>query len=141
MDHVLAVGEVQRLGDGQQQADRLPPGNRSLLDAALERPAGQVFHHQVGTFLIFAEIGHFDDMGMRQPRQGFRLALEAFERALQDFRGKALRADDFHRYVRLEAGVVGFVDGRHPALAELFEDVVASEGLVEEVGHFIDLLS
>jgi hypothetical protein len=40
-------------------------------------------------------------------------------------------------HFRLEVGVVGLVDDGHAALAELLEDVVATEGVTDEVCHTV----
>lgn len=126
MQDVVLVGVIE--GDGDEQAQGIGPwhGLAQVFEFLLQRAAGEVGHDQVGRAFVLAVVNDGDDVGTPQARQGFGLALEALEDALQVGGGEAVSAQDFDGDVAFEAGVVGLIDGRHPALAELFQNVVAS---------------
>jgi hypothetical protein len=114
----------------------LPVQPSALLEQLLQVASRQVGHHQVWSVLVLAKIHHLDDVGMGQPRQRLGLALETLERPRKHLRRELLRADHLDRHIAFYAGIEGFVNSCHPALAELLEDVIASEGLTNEIGHF-----
>ncbi len=103
--------------------------HRLAVQFLLQRPARQIGHDQPGLLLVLAVIQHLDDVGMRQAGERLGFAFEADQGALQDVGSQVFRADDLDRHVRLQAGVVGFIDGRHAPFAELLKDVIASNGL------------
>jgi hypothetical protein len=43
--------------------------------------------------------------------------------------------DDFYRHIALEAGVAGLIKYRHPAFAELFQNMAAPDMLADEIRH------
>jgi hypothetical protein len=63
----------------------------------------------------------------------FGFALEAFEDTLDLSGGEILTADDLQSHVTLEASVEGFVDRRHAALTELFENAITTEGCADQL--------
>ena len=76
VDDPLAVREgqpAQRLPDDVQ---RPPERQRALLDQVPQRLALQELHHQKGHAAVDPEVGHRNDVGVRQRRQRLGLALE-----------------------------------------------------------------
>lgn len=66
-------------------------------------------------------------LGMGAFGQGPGLTLEAFEGAFDPALGQILGADDLDGHSDLEMGIVGLAVSRRTALAELFEDLIATQ--------------
>lgn len=80
-----------------------------------------VFHHQIVNAPYFAGIEGLHDVGMLQLADGFHLAAEPRHRL-----GivHSLGREQLHRHNAVEHRMRGFVNGAHPALADLFEQVI-----------------
>ena len=66
---------------------------------------------------------------MRELGQRLGLALEALQHTLQHERAEDLPPDDLDGDLAFQARILGLVDQRHPAFAQLLKDAVASDGL------------
>jgi hypothetical protein len=81
MDDALVVRELQRLADLRHDGQRLFRGQfPGALHLAQICPIDK-FHQQIMQRSHFAEVMHGHDIGMIQPRQSPRLAIETFGKA------------------------------------------------------------
>ena len=97
-----------------------------------ERSTWEIFHDKIRHAIVFTVVDHPHNIGMTQPSQGLGFTLEAFEKLF----GVLLAGEDnFDGDIAFQAGVIGFIYSRHATLAELLEDVVASEGVANEIRH------
>jgi hypothetical protein len=123
VDDPVPVCETERLEHLERVRDRLADGERtSGEDELLQAPALDDFHGDVVRPLGLTAVVDRDDVGMREPRRGLCLAAEPLDEELvvrvtvvQDLDGDAAP----------ELLVLGQIDVRHAARAELPEDAVA----------------
>ncbi len=131
VNHVAAVRVLQRRRHLRSDLDGLVHG-QLLLDRNLvaQRLALDVRHHVVEEALRFARIVERQDVRVLQVGGDLDLVEEAL--GAQD--GGELRAQHFDRDLAVVLHVMGEVDGRHAAGAELALDRVAvGEGTAEAV--------
>ena len=131
MDDALLVGEFQCAGNRREEPGCLRPGD-GCSDALFQRPRGDVIHHQVGNPILVAVVIDVNDVGMSQLCQGERFAFESLQKLVIVH---ALGADHLERHRPLQPRIEGFVDDRHAALAKLLDDVVAPQGLTDQIWH------
>jgi len=84
---------------------------------------------------MFAIIGDGDDVGVRELGGFLGLNGKTFEGFLGVLGGQLFLADELDGNVTFKTSVEGFIHRRHPALAELFSDVIPSDGLTDEIRH------
>ena len=83
-----------------------------------------------------AGIVNSDNIWMVELGQGFGFAFKPGQSLFFEPIYELVSANYFNCDISLYRGIVGFVDGRHSTLAELLEDVVASQGLASQIRHF-----
>jgi len=136
VDHPLPMGVAERHGDRARDPDRLPHGQLALPVEALPQA------------LPIDEGHHVEEEALRLPRveqrQDVRVLevggrLDLGQKALGAHHGGQLRLQDLERHLALVLEVVSQVNGGHPALADLADDLVAAlQGGVQAgdgVGH------
>jgi hypothetical protein len=117
MDDPLLMGPLQRAPDLDRVRHRLDDRQRAhALDALLQRLALDVLEDDEGVVVVGAEVDHRDDVRMRQPRDGARLATEALELVGV---ARDLAVHQLDRDPALERLVERAIDGRHAARADL----------------------
>ncbi len=78
VDHPLAMGIVQAVGDLVQEVHASVEGNGLIpFDAPTQMLAGHVLFHQVGFSVTGAELQNRDDIGVAQTTGNFRQAEKA----------------------------------------------------------------
>jgi hypothetical protein len=90
---------------------------------------------QVRSAILLAVINHAHDVGVGQPGQGFGLALKTFENVVQLIRGERPAPDNLNGRIPFQSHVVSLIYRCHPAFTQLFEDVVATQGLTDQIRH------
>jgi hypothetical protein len=124
---LLAVGEPR------QQALEHPADlrHRHLADVRAQRAALDVLHRDVRRALVLEVIVHGHDVRVAQRARDTRLAHESLrERGI----GRMERAELLERHEAVEVGLTGQEHQRHPAAAQLAEDLVATNRL-HDVRH------
>ena len=122
MDHAERVRVRERVGHLAEDAHRL--GDRKLADTIeprAQRLAVDVRHHVEEKALDGARVVEGQDMRVRQLGRDFDFP----EKSLGSERGGELGTEHLDGDLAPVAHVVGEVDGRHPAGAELADDRVA----------------
>lgn len=129
VDEALRVNEIERRGDFGQPAAQARRGHGHPAPAEVARPAilqtaaGQVLEHRERRPQVLAHIEDADHVRVAQADQRLHLAREPLGELR---RGGAARPRDLDDDFRPEVAVPRLVDDAHPALAELFEQVVAA---------------
>ena len=133
VDHAVAVGFGERVGDVAEDAHRVADRQLALLrQLVAEGGAVHVRHDVVEQPVGRARVVQRQDMGVLQGRRHLDLA----EEALLAERGGELLPQHLERDLAVVLQVVGEIHGRHAAGAELaLEAVAAGEGGAEAVGH------
>jgi len=80
-----------------------------------------VFQHQEASALDFPSVQGADDVGMVEPADGLHLPLEPGDRPLAS---QPARRQDLEGHFPAQLRVEGLVDCSHPALGQLFQDLV-----------------
>jgi hypothetical protein len=124
MHDVLLVNVGQRFSDLTGNVDRLVHRQTAASEAAGERFAFEVLHHEVGEIPLAAHVVHTADTRMLEPRDGLRLAIEP----LATFgRFIAASGEDLDCHGPVQSHVIGAIDLAHAALAERRHDFVRAE--------------
>ena len=105
---------------------------RVIFEFRLERVSLDVLHHQIGTPVELVEVEHRDDMRMLQPSHNLRLAFEPRQEVFVFLKHFVQHLD---RHIAIQAGMVGFVDSRHPARPHLADHFILTECLTFERRH------
>jgi hypothetical protein len=128
MDDAFAVRRIERVGDLHRQFQQLFLGNRSRGQAVLEGLACQHFHDNEKLAVEFRDLVNGADAGMVQRRRGPRFAPESLQSlwVLSEILGQ-----EFEGNVTAEVQILGFIDHTHPAAANLLNDAVMRNGLVD----------
>ena len=132
VDDPLLVGRRETSRDLEcvlHRVARTDGPSREVL--AQSRPLEEL-HDRVGGRPVPADVVDRDDVGVRERRDGFRLALEP--RESNGIRGDAV-GEHLHRDVSVELPVARAVDLAHAAGAERREDLVAAEAGARGEGH------
>ena len=129
MNNALGVGGVERIGDFDAQGENRFQFHGAGADQVLERDAVKKFHDQKGAAVFLADVVDRADVGMVERRGGLGLAAEALERltVLRQIFRQELQRDE-----AAEARVFGFVNHAHAAAAELLDDPIVGDGLIEQ---------
>src|SRR5208283_2258710 len=124
----LGMSGVQRIGNLNRQAGQDLGLDRLFGDTMLQRHAVQKLHGQEGFSVVLTDFVDSADIRMVQGGGRLRLSLEAGQglRVLSDIIGQKLQGDK-----AVQAYVLGLVDDTHAAAAELFEDTVMRDDLVD----------
>ena len=124
MNDALVVRRFHRIGHLREERKRFFDGDRTLLDALLERFALDELHHQKANAVVFLEAMKGRDARMIQRSKKPRLALEPRQTlfVLRERFGK-----DFDRDFTTELGVAGAINFAHPARTDEREDLVVTE--------------
>src|SRR5262249_46327127 len=126
VDVVLAVNDVERVGDGLQPTGQGLRGNRgpaAVGSGTATRPEaapGQALHDGERDAVLFADVLDLDNVRVIEADEGTDFAFKA-RGELGVLEGGARHLDD---HFGVEVVVVGAVDGAHAALAELGGDAV-----------------
>ena len=124
VDHPLAVGRGQRVGDLRPVLQRLIGSERALGQAVGQRPALEVLHHQVVHTAVLADVVQRADVGVVQVGDRPRLALESLPRL--GLVGQVARKH-LDRHGPVEPRVARPVDLAHTASAQGVDDLVRPE--------------
>ena len=128
VDDAFFVGGVEGVGELDADVDGARNRQGTERDQFVEGLPFEQLHGDEGPAVVFFDGVNDANAGMIQRRGGAGFAEEAFERlriAARVFREK-LQGD-----AAAEFDVFGFVDDAHAAAADLAEDFVVSNGLVE----------
>ena len=134
VDDPVPVCEAERLEDLVGVRERLRDRKRAARhDELLEAPALDHLHRDVVGALGLAAVVDRDDVRVRQGRGRLGLAAEALD---EEIVVRVALVQDLDRDAAAEVLVLGEVDVRHPARAELAHDAVAAveKGVDERVG-------
>ncbi len=135
MDVAVRVQVAQRLEalsrDLEREIERRGPAPRQHLLQG--DPFDELHHHVRDALGLDGEVVQLRDVGVLEPDRGAGLAREA---PLQVFAVGDLRAHDLDDADLVEQAVADLVDGPHPALLDLLEDLVLTLDLPQgESGH------
>jgi hypothetical protein len=103
---------------------------RTALDHVFQGHAVQILHSNEGLPTLLADVIDGADVRMVQSGSSLRFALEAAER-LRVF-GHVIR-QELERDKTVQPRVFTLVDDTHPAAAQLFDDAVVRDSLVDHV--------
>jgi len=120
MDHPAGMRVVEAVGDGSQDADRLPGLQGPGRDQRREGLTGDVLHHDQHAVRAGDRVVHGDDVGVVEPGPELSLALEALRARLRS-RGM----QPLHRNLPGQHQVLREEDGCHPSVAEAIDDAIA----------------
>ena len=128
MDDAFFVGGVEGIGELDANFDGAGDGQCAGGQNFVERLAFEQFHGDEGAAVVLFDGVDGANAGMVERGCGAGFAQEAFERSRVAlvFFGKKFESD-----AAAELGVLGFVDDAHAAAAELAEDSVMGDGLVD----------
>jgi hypothetical protein len=130
MDHAVAVRVLDAVAHLAHHVHRTAHGETAAADMRLQAGAAQVLHGEVGLPLLFAQVVDDDDVAVRQLSRCARLT----EEPLADL---GVVADDCRDVLdgdrAAQQRVEGFVDNAHPAVADLFDDLVSPDRLDHDV--------
>ena len=124
MDDTLAMGIIQRQGDFVDDGERglreygfsLTPLNKRL------QPAVKQFHHDKIAPTIFPHIVNMNNVGVLQPRSGFRFMEKAT--GGPTIFGKGFKKD-LYRDIAIQFRIPRKVDVRHPSLTKHSSDAIS----------------
>ncbi len=119
-----AQGVGQRDGDLEELRQRHAPLGDQLAETA---PRDELHGEEVDAVGLLDRV-EVDDVRVVQGGEGPGLALEAVQPLAVR---RQLRRQDLERHLAPQLGVLGPVDHPHPALTELVEDPIVSEGLAD----------
>ena len=122
VDDPLAVREGEPAQRLPEDVQRPRERQRSFLDQVVQRLALQELHHQKRHAAVDSEVGHRNDVGVRQRRERLRLALEP-PAPLRDAGG--ILVEHLDRHEPPEVRLPPAVDDAHAALAEAPQHLVA----------------
>ena len=120
MDHVLAVGVLERIAQRDPDRDDVAVREPPLAEQLIERRAADELGDQVGAVVVSPGLVERDDVRVLEPRGRLRLALETA-------RVDALAQHDLDRHLAVEALVVGLPHRAEAAGAEPALQAVAPE--------------
>ena len=128
MDHALAMGLVERVGNLNAVSERIGQGQRTPRETLRQRFALEVLHHQeVQVAVVRASLSDVEyGADVRMAESGKRLGLP-LEPLLQRGVRRHVRRQDLDRDRPIQTSVVGLVDLAHPTCPEGPEDVVDAE--------------
>ena len=128
MDDAAGVRRVERVGDLDAERKDGFEFHRAAADQVLERRTVEELHDEEGAAVVLADVVNGADIGMIQSGSGFGFAAKTLEglAILREIFGKKLQGDE-----AAEARVLGLVNHAHAAAAELFDDPVVRNSLIE----------
>ena len=129
MGDALFVGGFETVGDLAADVEGVLQRQRPLGDAGFEAFALDQGHRQEGLAIGLADFVDRADVGMIESGGGLGFAKETGFGLVV---AKQVRRQELQRDGALEARVLGLVDDAHAALAELFEDLVVTDGLADQ---------
>jgi hypothetical protein len=98
----------------------------------MQGTGGNIFHHNVADVILLAKIVHRQNIWMIQLGNGFGLAGKTFGKT--GFMRKIGR-QYFHGHITFQRRLKSLIDGCHSAFADLFNQLVLSEGLPQHRLH------
>ena len=128
VDDSLGMRGIEGIGNFDSERENQFRFQRTPGDAVLQRQAVEILHgDEVLTFALVNLEDHAD-IGVVQCRRRLCFSLEAGEslRVLGYFIGQ-----EFQRDEAMQLHILGFVDHAHPTTAELLDDAVVRDGLVD----------
>jgi hypothetical protein len=124
MEEPALVRFLQRFGDLAGQSQGLGQPERAVLQAPVERVAGDVLHDQEDRVALFADLEDLADVRMIERGHRHRFAPQPLPRLHVGGGGGWEQLD---RDLTIETGVVGAIDLAHAALTDLGDEAVAAE--------------
>ncbi len=120
MNNSLRVGVLHRLREREDQFGRRARGPRLALNPLRERVPLDIFHHQVRSPVVLADLVQLADVRMLEPRDGLGLGAEPLPRFA---RGLARQLDHLDRHVPPQGRLARQVDDPHAAQTQLADNV------------------
>ena len=129
MDDALAVGRIQGIGDLDRNLKKGLGIQRAPRDLMLQCGAIQELHDDEWLALVLSDFVNCANVRVVQARCGTCLATEAFQRlsVLCNVRGKELEGNE-----PAEFRVFGLVHHTHPAAAQLLDNAIVRNGLIDD---------
>ena len=126
VDDAAGMGRGQRMADALHDVERARERRPRLGEEQLrERAPLEPLHHEIGgPVLELPEVEDLDDVLAADVARGLGLAEEAGDHLRVT---AALRVEELDRDPPIDAGVLGQVDGAHPAFADLLPDDVVAD--------------
>ena len=124
MNHTLAMGAIERVGDLDAGADELARRQRPATEARGQRLALEEFHDQIVHIPFAADIEERADVRVIETGDRARLLFEP--RARVDL-PRRRRRQDLQSDAAVETRVAGAIDLTHAAGADPLDDFVRSE--------------
>ena len=129
VDNASGMGCVEGIGDLDTEREDGFQLHRAITDDVLKGDAVEVFHDEEGAAGVLADVIDSADVGVVQGGGGLGFAAKSLERLA--VLGEFFR-QEFQGNEATETGVLGLVDDAHAAAAQLFDDAVVRDGLVEQ---------
>jgi hypothetical protein len=131
MHDTRLVRRGETAADGDADFQRAVRRDRAALERPRERLAVDVFHGQVATAAMLADIEGARDVGVRHPAGQLHLLSELLERICAG----AVPAQELERHHLVELAIEDAIDAAHTAHAEKSEEQVSARD--ELLGHFV----
>jgi len=134
MHDAFDVGGVERIGNLDREREKGLKLHGAPGDPVLERRALEEFHDDEGPAAFLADLVDGADIGMVEGGGSLRLTLKTGQslRVFGDVIGQELEGDK-----AVEVQVLGLVNHAHATAAELFDDAVVRNGLVDHWGAML----
>ena len=128
MNDSSGVSRIQCVGDFDGEGEKDFHFQRTPRDPVLQRHTVQKLHRNEGLVTMFTDFVDRADIGMVERGGGTRLAAKAFQRlwVSRQFIGQEFQSDE-----AAKLGVFGFVDDTHPTAAQLLNNAVVRDDLVD----------
>src|ERR1700751_2518102 len=128
MNDTFGVGGIKGVGDLDGEREDQVRVHRTIPDAVLQRHAIEEFHHDERLTVLLTDVVDSTDIRMVQRRGSLCLPLKPGERLM--IAGDILR-QELERHKAMKACVLRFVNHTHSASAELLDDAIVGDGLVD----------
>src|SRR6516225_8895431 len=118
---------AEHLGDDLDATARLQ--RAGCFEDCVEAAPIDILHGEKRHAVIFAKVENGDDIGVKAPPGGSRLAPEALQPLFRAATRRQFGADDLDRYRTVDDGIIGAIDLAHCAGAEQPVDTISADAL------------
>ena len=129
MDDAGAVGGGEGVGDLDGVVEGVACAEGAALEFLLKGFAGDQFHDDAVSALVFEDVVDGEDVGVAEGGGGLGFLMEA---AAEVGVGGVGGGEELEGDVAVQFGVAGLIDNAHAAGTDLFEDLIVVDGAV---GH------